>query len=153
MAMKIRPLGDRVLVEPKEVKEEIQTGMLPFDKTEKEPVYQNVKVQWSEDAFGTKLERAAANLKSDVRALILSACVESVKILTGRSNLSVMLEGHGREKIHKEANIEHLSGSIEDVAIKLLPTLKQTDVVVGLGAGTITNLGKYLKEHYFASRV
>lgn len=63
------------------------------------------------------------------------------------------IEGITSENFAKEANIEHLSGSIEDVAIKLLPTLKQTDVVVGLGAGTITNLGKHLKEHYFASRV
>lgn len=115
------------------VKEEVQTGMLPFGKTEKEPIYQNLKVQWSEDAFGTKLERAAANLKSDVRALILSACVESVKTLTGRSNLSVMLEGHGREKIHKEANIEHTVGwftSIYPVILKSKDTLISTLISV-----------------------
>lgn len=39
---------------------------------------------------------------------------------------------------------EHLKGSIEDVARQLLPKLKQDDVVVGLGAGTITTLGKDL---------
>ena len=39
---------------------------------------------------------------------------------------------------------EYLSGSIEEVAKKLYPTLKENDVVIGLGAGTITNLSKEL---------
>lgn len=39
---------------------------------------------------------------------------------------------------------EHLSGSIKELAEKLLPKLKSGDVVVGLGAGTITTLGKDL---------
>ena len=33
---------------------------------------------------------------------------------------------------------------MKDVAKKLLPTLKSGDIVVGLGAGTITALGKEL---------
>ena len=37
---------------------------------------------------------------------------------------------------------ENLKGSIADVAQQLLPKLKSGDVVVGLGAGTITILGK-----------
>ena len=39
---------------------------------------------------------------------------------------------------------EYASGSIKDVAEKLYPTLKPNDIVIGLGAGTITNLGKEL---------
>ena len=39
---------------------------------------------------------------------------------------------------------EYIPGSIRDVAKKLLPTLKSGDVVIGLGAGTITDLGKSL---------
>ncbi len=41
-------------------------------------------------------------------------------------------------------NAENYPGTIADVAKKLLPTLKPGDIVVGLGAGTITNLGKEL---------
>ena len=63
------------------------------------------------------------------------------------------IEGITGENFAKKAGFEHLSGSIKDVAEKLLPTLKENNVVIGLGAGTITNLGKYLKENYFASRV
>ena len=44
-------------------------------------------------------------------------------------------------------NAEYLPGSIDDVAKKLLPTLKNGDVVIGLGAGTITDLGKFLKKY------
>lgn len=41
---------------------------------------------------------------------------------------------------------EHLKGSIADLAAQLLPTLKSNDIVVGLGAGTITTLGKEILE-------
>ncbi|MBR1776276.1 UDP-N-acetylmuramate--L-alanine ligase [bacterium] len=41
---------------------------------------------------------------------------------------------------------EYYSGSIEEVAKKLLPTLDKKNVVIGLGAGTITNLGKSLQK-------
>jgi len=63
------------------------------------------------------------------------------------------IEGINGQNFAKEINAEHISGSIEDVAKKILPTLKNGNVVVGLGAGTITNLGKYLKEINFANRV
>lgn len=46
--------------------------------------------------------------------------------------------------LSKKVPCEHLSGSISDVARQLLPKLSQNDVVVGLGAGTITTLGKDL---------
>ena len=47
-----------------------------------------------------------------------------------------------KEKI--DIPCENLTGSISEVAKKLYPTLKSGDIVIGLGAGTITNLGKEL---------
>ncbi len=44
-----------------------------------------------------------------------------------------------------EVPCEYIPGSINDVARKLYPTLKENDVVIGLGAGTITNLAKELE--------
>lgn len=53
------------------------------------------------------------------------------------------IEGVSGENFAKGINAEHIGGNIEDVAKKLLPTLNVGNVVIGLGAGTITNLGKY----------
>ena len=63
------------------------------------------------------------------------------------------IEGVTGEKFAKEINAEHFSGTVDDVAKKLLPTLEEKNIVVGLGAGTITSLGKFLKEASFANRV
>lgn len=52
-----------------------------------------------------------------------------------------------------EAGFEHISGSIADVAKILYPSLKNNNIVIGLGAGTITKLGKYLEENHLASRI
>lgn len=47
-----------------------------------------------------------------------------------------------KEKI--DIPCENISGDMKEVARKLLPTLKPGDIVIGLGAGTITNLGREL---------
>lgn len=47
-----------------------------------------------------------------------------------------------KEKI--DTPCENISGDIKTVAKTLFPTLKSGDIVIGLGAGTITNLGKEL---------
>ena len=60
------------------------------------------------------------------------------------------IEGINSENFVKELSkkidtpCQYISGSIKDVAKTLYPTLKENDVVIGLGAGTITNLGKEL---------
>lgn len=57
------------------------------------------------------------------------------------------IEGINSKKFSEElTGSEYISGSIEDVARKLLPTLEDNTVVIGLGAGTITNLAKELKK-------
>ena len=55
---------------------------------------------------------------------------------------SIAFTNELKEKI--EIPCEQYSGSIQEVAQKLYPTLKSGDIVIGLGAGTITNLGKEL---------
>ena len=57
------------------------------------------------------------------------------------------IPGVSGQNFAHESKFEHIPGKIDEVAKKLLPTLKSGDVVVGLGAGTITNLGKYIKEY------
>ena len=54
------------------------------------------------------------------------------------------IDGISADNFVKGTNFEYLAGGIDEVARKLLPTLKSGDIVIGLGAGTITNLGKEL---------
>ena len=56
------------------------------------------------------------------------------------------IEGICSEKFSNDlGHCEYISGDIKEVAKKLLPTLKENTVVIGLGAGTITILGKSFK--------
>ena len=56
-----------------------------------------------------------------------------------------VIEGvNSSEFVKSFDNAENYQGSIQDVAKKLLPTLKNGDIVIGLGAGTITTLGNEL---------
>ncbi len=57
------------------------------------------------------------------------------------------ITGISSDKFSSDLNLsEYISGSIAEVAEKLLPTLKRGNVVIGLGAGTITTLGKELEK-------
>ena len=48
------------------------------------------------------------------------------------------------EELSQKYSAEYINGDIKSVAEQLYPKLKAGDVVIGLGAGTITNLGKEL---------
>ena len=63
------------------------------------------------------------------------------------------IEGVTGKNFANELGIEHFSGSIKEVAEQLYPTLQKGNIVIGLGAGTITTLGKNLKESELANRV
>lgn len=55
-------------------------------------------------------------------------------------------ENFVKELSAKGINCEYLAGDMKAVAGKLLPELQSKDIVIGLGAGTITNLGKEMLE-------
>ena len=63
------------------------------------------------------------------------------------------IQGITGEAFAKEAGFEYIKGNLDLVAEKLLPTLNKGEIVIGLGAGTITNLAKSLKEKAFANRI
>lgn len=56
-----------------------------------------------------------------------------------------VISGVSGDAFAKDLGVEYLGGDMKNVAEKLLPSLKEGNIVIGLGAGTITALGKELK--------
>lgn len=117
---------------PTEIKATLDAAALKFGKENIVAVFQphrytRLQSLWNE--FKGSFENAGRLIVTDVYA----ASEEPIEGINGK-NFAV------------EIGAEHISGSIENIAKKLFPTLKSGNVVIGLGAGTITNLGKYLKE-------
>lgn len=56
------------------------------------------------------------------------------------------IEGVSGEAFAKDLGAEYIGGNMQEVAEKLLPTLENGNIVIGLGAGTITALGKELEK-------
>ncbi len=54
------------------------------------------------------------------------------------------IEGVSGEVFARKLGAKHLAGDMKSVAAQLYPQLREGDVVIGLGAGTITNLSKEL---------
>ena len=90
--------------------------------------YTRLKSLWNE--FLNAFENAGRVIVTDVYA----ASEDPIEGITGE-NFAIDLK-----------NSEYISGSMEEVAKKLLPTLSSGNIVIGLGAGTITALGKNLEK-------
>ena len=115
---------------PTEIKAALQAAASKFGKENVVAVFQphrftRLQSLWKE--FLTAFENAGRVIVTDVYA----ASEDSI-------------EGINGENFAAELSCEYVSGNMQDVARKLMPSLKKGDVVIGLGAGTITNLGKEL---------
>ena len=120
---------------PTEIKAVLEAASSKFGKENIVAVFQphrytRLQSLWSE--FLNAFENAKRVIVTDV----YSASEDSIDGISG-------------EKFSKDLKgSEYISGNMEEVAKKLLPSLKKGDIVVGLGAGTITNLGKNLQKAY-----
>ena len=56
-----------------------------------------------------------------------------------------VIDGISGEKFSAELGAEYAAGNMSEVAKKIFTTLRKNNVVIGLGAGTITSLGKELE--------
>lgn len=116
---------------PTEIKAALQAAASKFGKENVIAVFQphrftRLQALWNE--FKTSFENAGRVIVTDVYAASEDP-----------------IEGVNSEKFASELqNCEYISGNMQEVAQKLKPALKSGNVVVGLGAGTITNLGKEL---------
>ncbi len=115
---------------PTEIKATLEAASLKFGKENIVAVFQPhryTRLQSLWDDFKASFENAGRLIVTDVYAASEDPIV-----------------GVSGEQFASEINAEYIGGSIEEVAKKLKPTLKTSDIVIGLGAGTITKLGKYL---------
>jgi len=116
---------------PTEIKAALQAAASKFGRENVVAVFQPhryTRLQSLWDDFKTAFENAGRVIVTDIYAASEDP-----------------IEGVNSEKFASELeHCEYISGTIAEVAQKLKPTLKQGDIVVGLGAGTITNLGKEL---------
>lgn len=84
-----------------------------------------------------------SSLWNEFKATLLS--VNGLVVVTDVYSASEFpIMGITGENFAKEINGTYIPGNMEEVAQKLLPMLKDGDVVIGMGAGTITDLGKHL---------
>ena len=116
---------------PTEIKATLNAASLKFGKENIVAVFQphrytRLKALWNE--FKTSFEEAGRVIVTDV----YSASEDKIEGITGKNFAS-------------DINAEYLEGDMKKVASALLPTLKKGDIVIGLGAGTITALGKELE--------
>ena len=116
---------------PTEIKATLEAASLKFGKENIVAVFQphrytRLKSLWNE--FKASFNDAQRVIVTDVYA----ASEDKIEGITG-------------EKFAGELNAEYLNGNMKEVAEKLLPTLKKGNIVIGLGAGTITALGKELE--------
>ena len=117
---------------PTEIKATLNSAAIKFGKEHIVAVFQphrytRLKALWNE--FKQAFNEAQRVIVTDVYA----ASEDKIEGITGASFASDL------------GCAEYISGDMKDVAKKLLPTLKKGDVVIGLGAGTITALGKELE--------
>ena len=116
---------------PTEIKATLNAAALKFGKEHIVAVFQphrytRLKALWNE--FKKSFCEAGRVVVTDV----YSASEDVIDGITG-------------ENFASDINAEYLPGNMQEVAQKLLPTLKSGDIVIGLGAGTITALGKELE--------
>lgn len=117
---------------PTEIKATLDAASQKFGKENIVAVFQphrytRLKALWNE--FKNAFDNAGRVIVTDVYAA-------SEDVIDGIN--SAVFSGENER-------FEYVSGDIEDVAKKLLPTLNRGDVVIGLGAGTITKLGSDLE--------
>lgn len=116
---------------PTEIRATLNSASLKFGKENIVAVFQphrytRLKALWND--FMTAFDEAGRVVVTDVYA----ASEDKIEGISGK-------------RFASELKAEYLKGDMKEVAKSLLPTLKKGNIVIGLGAGTITALGKELE--------
>ena len=88
----------------------MQEGGVTLQDTSTGAGYGVVTVAFSQEETDNLVYRAGKAFQTEINDLLLSALGLSVKELTGQARVTVGLEGHGREEIHKKIDIDRTVG-------------------------------------------
>ncbi|MBO5382746.1 MAG: hypothetical protein J6A30_00425, partial [Ruminococcus sp.] len=72
--------------------------------------YRDIKIEFSEEETYTILSSANNRFQTHVNDLLLSALARAIHDLTGQNDVTVLMESHGRETLHKEIIIDRTVG-------------------------------------------
>ncbi|MEC0193642.1 non-ribosomal peptide synthetase, partial [Paenibacillus apiarius] len=89
---------------------QMATGELRMDDHTGESGYDNYTIHLSVEETESLLQRAGKAFRTEVPDLLISALGMTVKKLTGASVVTIGVEGHGREAIHKRIDIDRTIG-------------------------------------------
>ncbi|HEU4963916.1 MAG TPA: non-ribosomal peptide synthase/polyketide synthase [Bacilli bacterium] len=89
---------------------EMQEGRLAVQETTDETGYADVFLTFTEEETEQLVQKAGKAFNTKINDLLLSALGLSVNRLTGQRLVTVGMEGHGREDIHKKIDITRTVG-------------------------------------------
>ncbi|URZ15357.1 non-ribosomal peptide synthetase [Clostridium felsineum] len=88
----------------------IKDGEIKGDSSCSESGYGNINISFSKSETKNLMYNAGRAFNTEINDLLISAIGISVKKLTGQNKTAVVLEGHGREEIHKKIDIDRTVG-------------------------------------------
>ncbi|WP_250944740.1 non-ribosomal peptide synthetase [Clostridium felsineum] len=88
----------------------IKDGEIKGDSSCSERGYGNINISFSKSETKDLMYNAGRAFNTEINDLLISALGISVKKLTGQNKVAVVLEGHGREEIHKKIDIDRTVG-------------------------------------------
>ncbi|WP_369814323.1 amino acid adenylation domain-containing protein, partial [Lysinibacillus sp. FJAT-14745] len=142
---------------------EMQYGRMAVEDSIIESGYADVTITFTEDETDQLVQKAGKAFNTKINDLLLSAISMSVQRLTGQARVTVGLEGHGREEIHKKIDITRTVGwfttvypvvvdCLEDVQTSVVSTKEKLRKLPnqGLGFGLLKEeLGDISADIYF----
>ncbi|WP_268640979.1 condensation domain-containing protein, partial [Paenibacillus chitinolyticus] len=103
LLLKERPYWEQVAAQ-------MAAGELRMDEQTGESGYDSYTIHLSVEETESLLQRAGKAFRTEVPDLLISALGMSVKKLTGASVVTIGVEGHGREAIHRRIDIDRTIG-------------------------------------------
>ncbi len=146
-----------------EVSSKMQEGIVKLDHNSEAIGYDSVKITFSTEETEKLVRKAGTAFNTEINDLLISAIGMSIKKLTGQQKVTIGLEGHGREEIHKKIAIDRTIGwftSMYPVVVECKEEIRESIITTkemlrkvpnhGIGYGLLKDkLNKMQADIYF----